>query len=115
MLTAGESAPASPDGVDGADILREHADAAGRVCMARLGGNAAAQSATEEALVQVMEALRSRAPELPPSEREPTVLRWVAGLGLDEVAEARRIDEDTARTRVSRGLARLRESLQGLE
>ena len=146
-------------------LLREHGSAIGRVCMALLGDNGAAQAATEEALMQAVDAQQARArsgelpqtgtgwlygivrsacakrleadpapttrrygsndgqqateasrvrqalAELRPTEREPTVLRWIAELAIADIAEACRIDEDTARARVSRGLARLRASL----
>lgn len=46
--------------------------------------------------------------KLKPSEREAVVLRYDAGLGFRELAQACGIDEATARKRVSRALARLR-------
>jgi RNA polymerase sigma-70 factor (ECF subfamily) len=44
-----------------------------------------------------------------PTEREALLLRYTAELSFREVGEAAGIDEATARKRVSRGLARLRE------
>jgi RNA polymerase sigma-70 factor (ECF subfamily) len=44
-----------------------------------------------------------------PTEREALLLRYAAELSFREVGEAAGIDEATARKRVSRGLARLRE------
>jgi RNA polymerase sigma-70 factor (ECF subfamily) len=44
-----------------------------------------------------------------PTEREALLLRYEAGLSYREVGEACGVDEAAARTRVSRGLARLRE------
>jgi len=46
--------------------------------------------------------------KLKPSEREALVLRYDAGLGFREVAQACGIDEPAARKRVSRALAKLR-------
>jgi RNA polymerase sigma-70 factor (ECF subfamily) len=51
--------------------------------------------------------------ELKPTEREAVVLFQVAKLSLSEIAEACNVDETTARTRVGRGLSRLRASLGG--
>jgi RNA polymerase sigma-70 factor, ECF subfamily len=47
--------------------------------------------------------------EVRPSEREALLLRYVGELSFREVGEACGIDEATARKRVSRALARLRE------
>jgi RNA polymerase sigma-70 factor, ECF subfamily len=47
-----------------------------------------------------------------PSEREALLLRFGAGLSFREVAIACGIDEAAARKRVSRAIARLRESLE---
>jgi RNA polymerase sigma-70 factor (ECF subfamily) len=49
--------------------------------------------------------------ELRPSEREVLLLRYEAGLGFREVAQACGIDEATARKRASRALDRLRKLL----
>lgn len=54
---------------------------------------------------------RSALAELKPSEREAVVLRYEGGLSFSEVAAAVGIDEQTARKRVSRALARMRSAL----
>lgn len=54
---------------------------------------------------------RNALAELKPSEREAVVLRYDAGLSFREVAAACGVDEAAARKRVSRALARLRETL----
>jgi RNA polymerase sigma-70 factor, ECF subfamily len=54
---------------------------------------------------------RNALAELKPSEREAVVLRYEGGLSFKEVALACGVDEAAARKRVSRALARLRETL----
>lgn len=54
---------------------------------------------------------RNALSELKPSEREAVVLRYEGGLSFKEVALACGVDEAAARKRVSRALARLRETL----
>jgi RNA polymerase sigma-70 factor (ECF subfamily) len=55
------------------------------------------------------EAARALLARLRPTEREALLLRYEAGLSYREVGEACGVDEATARKRVSRALARLRE------
>lgn len=55
--------------------------------------------------------VRAALEQLRPSEREVLVLRYEAGLGFREVAQACGIDEATARKRASRALDRLRKLL----
>lgn len=55
--------------------------------------------------------VRDALAQLKPSEREVLVLRYEAGLGFREVAQACGIDEPTARKRASRALHRLRKLL----
>lgn len=55
--------------------------------------------------------IRAALQDLKPSEREAVVLRYEAGLSFKEVAQACGVDEAAARKRVSRALARLRETL----
>jgi len=55
------------------------------------------------------EAARALLARVRPSEREALLLRYEAGLSYREVGEACGVDEATARKRVSRALARLRE------
>ncbi len=145
---------------------RQHVASVGRLCMALLGSQAAADDAVQDTLlaahrgladfrgegslrawlfgiarrrcaralerqsaqrpvaellepppdaVELLEARRraemARAllAEVRPSEREALVLRYVGELSFREVGEACGIDEATARKRVSRALARLRE------
>ncbi len=51
--------------------------------------------------------------ELPPTERDATILRFVAGLTLADAAQAARVDERTARERIGKGLSKLRALLAG--
>ena len=55
------------------------------------------------------EAARALLARVRPTEREALLLRYEAGLSYREVGDACGIDEATARKRVSRALARLRE------
>jgi RNA polymerase sigma-70 factor (ECF subfamily) len=55
------------------------------------------------------EAARALLARVRPTEREALLLRYEAGLSYREVGEASGVDEATARKRVSRALARLRE------
>jgi RNA polymerase sigma-70 factor (ECF subfamily) len=55
--------------------------------------------------------VRDALEQLKPTERDAVVLRYQAGLGYREVAEACGIDEAAARKRVSRALARLKDLL----
>lgn len=55
--------------------------------------------------------VREALAQLKPSEREVLVLRYEAGLGFREVAQACGIDEATARKRASRALDHLRKLL----
>jgi RNA polymerase sigma-70 factor, ECF subfamily len=66
------------------------------------------------AIRQRAERTRSALDRLRPTEREAVVLRYQAGLSFREVADACGIDEAAARKRVSRAIARLRESLGDL-
>jgi RNA polymerase sigma-70 factor (ECF subfamily) len=52
--------------------------------------------------------IRDALARLKPSEREPLVMRYVAGLSYREIALACGLDEPAARKRISRALARLR-------
>jgi RNA polymerase sigma-70 factor (ECF subfamily) len=56
-------------------------------------------------------AVRDALDKLRPSEREALVLRFVADLGSREIGVALGIDDATARKRVSRALAKLRDVL----
>ena len=49
---------------------------------------------------------------LKPTERDAVVLRWGGRLPLEEIAQACRVDQATARARLNKGLARLRASLE---
>lgn len=53
--------------------------------------------------------VREALDQLKPTEREALVLRYVADLSHREIAAACNLDEPTARKRVSRALARMRE------
>ncbi len=55
------------------------------------------------------ESARQLLEQVRPTEREALLLRYTAELSFREVGEASGVDEATARKRVSRGLARLRE------
>jgi RNA polymerase sigma-70 factor (ECF subfamily) len=55
------------------------------------------------------ESARALLLQVRPTEREALLLRYTAELSFREVGEASGVDEATARKRVSRGLARLRE------
>lgn len=57
------------------------------------------------------ERTRAALATLRPSEREPLLLRYESDLSFRDVAAACGIDEPTARKRVSRAIAKLRESL----
>jgi len=63
---------------------------------------------TQRAPVTGVERTRHALAELPPTERDAAILRFVAGLTLLDVAQAARVDEKTARERVNRGLSKLR-------
>jgi RNA polymerase sigma-70 factor, ECF subfamily len=63
---------------------------------------------TERAPAAGVQRTRRALLELPPTERDAVVLRFVAGLTLPDVAQAARVDEKTARERASRGLSKLR-------
>ena len=71
----------------------------------------------EELLVlkQQAERARSALEQIRPTEREALLLRYVGELDFGGVAEACETSEVTARKRVSRGLARLRELLSTTE
>lgn len=60
---------------------------------------------------QRAERARAALEQIRPSEREAVVLRYAAELSFREVGEACGIDEAAARKRVSRALARLRDTL----
>ncbi|HEX6273075.1 MAG TPA: RNA polymerase sigma factor [Polyangiaceae bacterium] len=83
----------------------------------RLERRAAAGDATEshelaDGLVDARrraETARALLARVRPTEREALLLRYEAGLSYREVGEACGVDEATARKRVSRALARLRE------
>jgi RNA polymerase sigma-70 factor (ECF subfamily) len=60
---------------------------------------------------QRAERARQALEQIRPSEREAVILRYVGELSFREVALACNIDEGAARKRVSRALARLRETL----
>jgi RNA polymerase sigma-70 factor (ECF subfamily) len=81
----------------------------------RRGRDAAARAAIPEApdgdaiaRRRRAHAIRGALDQLRPSEREPLVLRYVAGLGHRDIAAALQIDEAAARKRISRALAHLR-------
>ncbi len=63
---------------------------------------------TQRAPVTTVGRTRQALLDLPPTERDAVVLRFVAGLTLPDVAQAARVDEKTARERVNRGLSKLR-------
>lgn len=68
------------------------------------------------ALKRRARALRDGLAKLKPSEREALVLRFVADLSHREIATACNLDEATARKRISRALARLRQVMpEGVE
>jgi RNA polymerase sigma-70 factor (ECF subfamily) len=79
----------------------------------RLIHDAGRGDSTDElyALRQRAERARQALDEIRPSEREAVILRYVGELSFREVAIACGIDEPAARKRVSRALARLRETL----
>jgi len=84
------------------DIERRAADEAGEVTT----------PVPADALVEARrraEAARALLARVRPTEREALLLRYEAGLSYREVGEACGVDEATARKRVSRALARLRE------
>lgn len=67
---------------------------------------------TADALLDVRrraESARALLEQVRPTEREALLLRYAGELSFREVGEASGVDEATARKRVSRGLARLRE------
>jgi len=67
---------------------------------------------TADALLEVRrraDTARALLDQVRPTEREALLLRYTAELSFREVGEASGVDEATARKRVSRGLARLRE------
>ena len=67
------------------------------------------------ALKQQAERARSALEQIRPTEREALLLRYVGELDFSGVAQACETSEVTARKRVSRGLARLRELLSKAE
>jgi RNA polymerase sigma-70 factor, ECF subfamily len=67
------------------------------------------------ALKQRAERARSLLEQIRPTEREALLLRYVGELDFSGVAQACETSEVTARKRVSRGLARLRELLSNAE
>lgn len=71
------------------------------------GGDTAELAARKQAGERARQALEL----LRPTERDAVVLRFAAELSFKEVADACGIDEPTARKRVSRALARLRETV----
>jgi len=79
------------------------------------GGHA--PDAPDDIAVARQDAARARRAleQLKPSERDAILLRYEGGLGFRDVAAACGVDEATARKRVSRALARLREALMGSE
>ncbi len=76
---------------------------------------ATSDEVTEQAVLLRQRALAAREAlaAVRPSEREALLLRFAAGLSFREVGEACGIEEATARKRVSRALATMRESLRG--
>ena len=72
-------------------------------------GNVAQDASDTAALRQEAEHMRRALAQLRPTERDAILLRFEAEMSFKEVAEACGIDEPTARKRVSRALARLRE------
>ena len=66
------------------------------------------------AMQQRAQLARSALQKLRPTEREAVVLRFASDLSFREVAVACGVDEATARKRVSRALAHLRESVREL-
>lgn len=83
----------------------------------RLVHDADRQQTTEELVAARQRAERARAAlgRIRPSEREALVLRYAGELSYREVAVACGIDEAAARKRVSRAIARLRESMGSTE
>jgi RNA polymerase sigma-70 factor (ECF subfamily) len=79
-----------------------------------LVANQGTSMSSDELALQRQRAERARAAleQVRPSEREALILRYNAELSFQEVGLARGIDEATARKRVSRGIARLRDLLQ---
>lgn len=59
------------------------------------------------------EALKTHLSRLPMRERDALILRYIAGMTVPEVAQAQGISEAAAKSRVRRGLARLRKPLGG--
>jgi RNA polymerase sigma-70 factor (ECF subfamily) len=86
-----------------------------RMLERRVVGKATEEEAdlrTADELLEVRrraETARALLEQVRPTEREALVLRYAGELSFREVGEASGIDEATARKRVSRGLARLRE------
>lgn len=85
-----------------------------RTSRLRLVHDADRDGSAEELLQlrQRAEAARAALDSVRPSEREAVVLRYVGELSFREVAAACGIDEPTARKRVSRAIARLREAVK---
>lgn len=79
-----------------------------------LVANQGTSMSSDELALQRQRAERARAAleQVRPSEREALILRYNAELSFQEVGLACGIDEATARKRVSRGIARLRDLLQ---
>jgi len=70
-------------------------------------GDTVDMAARRQAAVRARQALD----QLRPTERDAVLLRFASELSFKEVADACGIDEPTARKRVSRALARLRETV----
>jgi RNA polymerase sigma-70 factor, ECF subfamily len=84
----------------------------------RLVFDAEAEAQLPDAVVEARRTaakVRHALEELRPSERDAVVMRYEAGLDYAEIAAASGIDEQAARKRVSRGLARMRELLAEVE
>lgn len=62
---------------------------------------------------QAAERARRALDQLRPTERDAVLLRFAGEMSFKQVADACGIDEPTARKRVSRALARLRETVSG--
>lgn len=89
--------------------LRTRRDA--RLRLVHAAGHEGSDSADLAARRQAAERARQALEQLRPTERDAVLLRFAGELSFKEVADACGIDEPTARKRVSRALARLRETV----
>lgn len=93
--------------VDAARLRREHPVDPGELTVGTLSGHIADQRADFEEACQLSDALRS----LPVEQTRAVVLSVYYALTPTEVAELEHVPLGTAKTRLRRGLARLREVL----